>query len=80
MSLSGSISIERATTYDMEAVSELLKQTYGDEISDEQIKAERLKECILMHHCVFDVAVDTSVKDRHIIGVVWWYIHVPYFW
>ncbi|KAK7751775.1 hypothetical protein SLS62_006261 [Diatrype stigma] len=86
MSAATSIVIERATEGDVAAISSLLKRSFEDEkifggrITNEDTDISGLKDLITKQHCVFDVAIDTQFEGRVLIGVAWWYFHMPKGW
>lgn len=75
-----SIVFERATEGDAKAISGLLKTCFGNEITPKHTDVDILKTLIATQHCVFDVAIDSLLEGRAIVGVAWWYFHMPKDW
>ncbi|RYP22849.1 hypothetical protein DL765_001445 [Monosporascus sp. GIB2] len=74
------ITFEKATADDAPVMGRLLKEVYQDNISDDQTDPTFLAGLISDQHCVFDIAVDTSDGGRKIVGLAWWYFHMPKEW
>ncbi|RYP76888.1 hypothetical protein DL771_001441 [Monosporascus sp. 5C6A] len=74
------ITFEKATVADVPALSQLLKEVYQDNVSDDQTDPTFLEALISEQHCMFDIAVDKSDGERKIVGLAWWYFHMPKEW
>ncbi|RYP37481.1 hypothetical protein DL768_010861 [Monosporascus sp. mg162] len=74
------ITFEKATEADVPVLSKLLKEVYQHNVSDDQTDPTFLGALISEQHCVFDVAVDRSDGERKIVGLAWWYFHMPKEW
>ncbi|RYP62847.1 hypothetical protein DL769_007141 [Monosporascus sp. CRB-8-3] len=75
-----SVTFEKATEADVPGLSRLLKEVYQDNVSDDQTGLTFLSALIAEQHCLFDIAVDTSDVERKIVGLAWWYFHMPKGW
>ncbi|RYP00349.1 hypothetical protein DL764_006549 [Monosporascus ibericus] len=74
------ITFEKATEADVPVLSKLPKEVYQDNVSDDQTDPAFLGALISEQHCVFDIAVDESDGEHKIVGLAWWYFHMPKGW
>lgn len=80
MSFPGKLHLLKASMSHVEAISELLKKTYGDEISENQTNVEELTKRMSEGKCTFNIITGLSSKGIPIIGVACWYLHMPSKW
>ncbi len=86
MSDSIKIAFERARVEDAQSLSDLMREVYRGELTDDQSDVRFIEEQISAQTCAFDIIVKvptgpgTSGNGREIIGLAWSYLHVPRDW